>query len=363
MFFNKPKETNKENILYISIDGRSIGLAFYTGKHCHYSERRIHISGETVKPIETLFKDIFYAFKHTNNKIIDEIIIILESPWVKEKNITIKESRQKAFQITEKTINEIINKNKKVEQNKDPELGLVVENVKLNGYKYENPIGKITEEIEIAVTHFHGDPEIISFFEESIKNFWGKTKITFMAGAEYIFNIAKENKVQNDMYMYLGTTDILMRLYSQGIVNKKITIPFGFQHLLERLNNTWSTNSTETKHWLELFISDSLNEDEKKRIEGDIRSTILAMVNLFNNSNKEGSPLSLERPISIYGGDKIWNDVFFYLLKNKYFGSIFPNIENTEIKPLESKIKDIKGDTLIAIYVNSIIKEDAKISS
>ena len=360
MWFSKNKEQNLENILYISIDGRSIGIGFYTGTVCHYSERRIHISGESVKPIETLFKDIFYAFKNANTKPIDEIIVILESPWIKEKSTTIKYAREKPWLITANTVTEVIKKNKDLEKNTSPELGFIVESIKLNGYTYQNPIGKITEEIEISITSFNGDIEIISFFEESIKNFWNKTKITFKSGSEYILKSAKERNIQNDMYIYLGSTDTLMYIYSQGVVNRKVTVPFGFQHILNHLNKTWSTNSNETKHWIELFINENLEPTEQKKVDADIRNSLLDFINLLSNASQEVIRLSLERPITCYSSDVIWKNLFIYMLKNKYFGDVFPNIEHTIIQDLGETINNYQGDFLIALYVNEVMKEYAK---
>ncbi len=362
MWGRNTNNKNKRNILYVSLDGRSIGIAFYTGKECTYSERRIHVTGETDRPIEELFKDIILAFKNKNTSKLDEIIVLLESPWVREISSTIKDKRSKAFEIRANTVSDIIKKDNNSKA-KDPDfgqdLGYSVECVKLNGYTYSDPIGKETEEIEIAITRFLGDKDIIELVNSMVVEFWNKTKITYQSGANFIMQIAKEKKVKNDMYISLGATDTCIRIYSQGIVNKKIIIPFGFQNILEKLDSIWNTESGETKHWIELFITKSLKEDELKRIDGDIRDVISRLVTLLLNAEKNGALLSLERPIKIYGGDKSWSDFFIFLLKNKYFGEVFPHIESTQITELSSELKDIKGDSLIALYSSVISKENA----
>ncbi len=354
-------DKNKRNILYVSLDGRSIGIAFYIGPECYYSERRIHVTGETDRPIEELFKDIILAFKNKNTTKIDEIIILLESPWVREISTTIKEKRSKSFEIKPNTVSEIIKKDS-ITNVKDPDfgqdLGYSVECIKLNGYTYTDPIGKETEEIEISITKFLGDKDIIELVNGMIVEFWNKTKITYLSGANFIMQIAKEKNVKNDMYISLGATDTCIRIYSQGIVNKKIIIPFGFQNVLEKLDNVWKTESAETKHWIELFIAKSLKDDEQSRIDKDVREIISKLVNLMLNAEKNGALLSLDRPIKIYGGDKSWSEFFMFLLKNKYFGEVFPHIENIQVTELSKELPNIKGDALIALYASVILKQN-----
>ncbi len=353
MWFSKPKNPDERNVLYIAIDGRSIGIAFYIGTDCVYGERRIHILGESERPIEVLFKDIIFAFKHTIPNKIDEIIVILESPWVKELQSSIKEKRLRPFQIEDKTIERIIQKDKSMNKQGgfSKELGYSIENVKLNGYTYKDPIGKITEEIEILITRFWGDEDIINLVDKILKDFWNRTKIKYTSGGKYIFKIGKKLNVANDMYISLGSTDTTIRIYSQGVVSQKILIPFGFQNVLQNLGALWKTMSTETKNWIDLFIENNLSSKESKRIENDIVSAVISYYHLMNDA---GNSLALERPITIFGADKTWNKLFIYLLKHKYFGEIFPHIDTTNIIDITSEVTDKEVDALIGSYVDLI---------
>ncbi len=360
MFFKRNKNPDEQNNLYISIDGRSIGISFYTGFICDYSDRRIHIAGESVRPIEALFTDILYGFKHENKKPIDNIYVILENPWVKEVYTTIKDRRLKPFVVTESTISDLINKDIKNNQNDNKNVGLsyAVEHIKLNGYSYDEPVGKISEEIEISLTKFYGDKEIIDTTQKIVNDFWNKTKISYVTGPEYLFKIGKNLCALNDMFIMLGSTDTTIRLYSQCIVTEKIIIPYGYQNLLQKLNQKWSTASTDTANWLNLFLKNSLDEKEKNRIESDLKEAILDYIDLFNKANYQKTSFILERPITVFGADDNWNKLLIYMLKNKYFGEIFPHIENSNIVNITDKIRDLKGDLLIGVYfrMNTLLK-------
>lgn len=350
-FLKKKKDTAAKNTVYVSIDGASIGVALYQSGTCLYSDRRIHIEGETLRPIKELLRDAFYALKHQNAKIVTEVTVILESPWVKEISVSAKEKRQRPFQVTEKLVEELITKDGKTPE--DPNfgvpLGYILENIKLNGYAYSEPVGKITDEIEIIFTKFFGDTDIVKIIDDTIKIFWNRSHIRYLSGAESVFRIGKELGATNDMYISLGSTDTVLRLYSQGMIMEKVTIPFGFQHFLKNLSLAWNTTSKEAIHWVDLFLDKSLSQPEMQRIETDIRAAAKELFEDFDSASKKTATISLERPISILGGDETWNKLMGTMLKEKYFGPIFPHIENTPVYNLCQKIPNANGDKLIAL--------------
>ncbi len=366
MWFKKNRNKDEENVLYVSVDGRSIGVGFYTGNVCHYSERRIQVAGETTRPIEILFKDILYAFKHVNTRTIDRIEVILENPWVKEISYSIKDKRLRPFVVTDKTINELIKKDSS--KNKQDiadavDLGYFLESVKLNGYNYKDYLNKITDEIELHVTRFYGDKATIDIVDSGIKSFWNKTKISFTTGNEFLFKIASQNNLTNEMYVSLGSTHFSMRIYSQGIVNKSSSVAFGFQNIIQKLGEIWQTNSTETKHWLDMLVNGELSDEESTRVSADIKNAIIPMCDLLIESSKSGLSLELERPIVVTGIDRSWNELFVYMYKNKFFGEIFPHAEGSKIVILNTKENKTKSDILIALYVEEITKDYAKKSN
>ncbi len=359
MLFSKRLNSIKSTI-YISIDGASIGVALYNGNTCSYSDRRIHIEGETIKPIEVLLRDSLYALKHQNLKPIESIIVILESPWVKEKSIIIKEKRLKPFQISRKLIDELIKKDlqSKEEISSNIPLSYTIENIKLNGYIYDEPMGKITDEVEIIFTKFFGDKDIINIVDNSIKMFWNKTYIKYVSGAEFIFRIGKDLGATNDLYISLGSTDTILRTYSQGMISEKITLPFGFQNIIKSLSIAWSSNSKEVTHWLDLFLQKSLNPEESKRIEKDILEAAKDLIKAFEDASQKSANISLERPIALISGNETWSKLMSYMLKEKYFGSIFPYIENVPIQNLCQRVPNVVGDQLIALCacIDEVIK-------
>lgn len=360
MWFSKKTKNDEKNILYVSVDGRSIAVGFYTGNVCHYSERRIQIAGETKRPIEILFKDILFAFKHVNTRKIDEIQVILDIPWVKEIPTSVKEKRLKPFVVADKVIQDLIKKETDSKKNtldkNDAFLGFYIENIKLNGYTYKEYTGKITDEIEVFLTRFSGEKEIMDLIESSIKSFWNKTHISFITSSELLFKKSLELNPVNDIFVHLGSTHTNFRIYSESVLSKSININFGFQNIVQKLDEIWKTDSAESKHWISLLINKELNNEEETRISNDIQKCLLEMRQCMEDVIKSGVMLSLERPMHVSGIDNIWANLFSYAFKHKFFGEIFPHTETTIVDILNKEDKDSKGDSLIALYVEQINK-------
>lgn len=352
MFFNFKNKEVEKNILYLSVDASSIGIALYNNKDCVYSDRRIHIQNQEIKPMETLFKDMLYAFKHNQNKKFSEIKVILEYPWVNEVPLCIKETKNKPFTVTEKFIEEIIKKEKipKDGLNLTYDLSESIESVTLNGYLYKDPIGKITKDIQICMTKFFADEKMMHFINQNLKDFWDKTPISYMAGGQLIYQISKKLDVKNDIYITLGTTNTNIKTYSQGEIDERILISFGFQEIVQNLIKKWNKSPMEINQWIDLLVNKNLNPKDQIKIEDDIKESLLLYINNFDKIAQTKLTFAIQRPIFIVGPEYSWNLLFIYALKEKYFAHIFPHIENTKIYNLTDKISNIKGDPLIALY-------------
>lgn len=357
MWFKNKNQINNKNIIYVSIDGASIGVQSQFGTQIIYSERRMHSGNAKDMPMSMLLRDTLYALKHAHNKTIDEIIVILESPWVKELSISIKEKRLKPWEVTETAIATLIKKDQTVPKDSlfSKLLTHTIEQVKLNGYVYENPVGKITDEIKIEITKFFADEQIIALLNEHLENFWNKTPVIFKAGPEYVHNLRKEHTSGNELSIFLGSTETILRIYGTQTLHNKITIPFGLQQMLKNLSTAWSTTQKETLHWIELLIDKTLSIDESKRIEESIRSALIPLVEGLTEASTTLTNFSLQRPIKIFGVYHDWNKIMIYLLREKYFGAVFPHIDTTEVKEFSDSnlAENSKGDSLISIYTKS----------
>ena len=355
MFGRRIKNSIQNNVLYISIDGRSIAVSFYSNNKNIYHDRRIHINGETIKPIEILFEDIIYAFKHEIKNPISKIEVIFESPWVKEASSIIKDTRQKPWEVTKESIDELVSKdNQKNNENNNFVLSsFVVEGVKLNGYVYNDPIGKITEQIEVSTTKFFIDKSILDIIKSLVTKFWDKTEIVFHSGNEYLNTISQKIELKNEMIIKLNSTDTQIMIYSGQIVNERIYIPFGFQNFLKNFDSVLNKSSAESMNWINSFLSKKLSVDEEKNIVDKIRQSITPMLDLYIKVNQTKSIFAIERQIYIIGPERFWNKLFIYLLKEKYFGEIFPHIENVAITEFNDVYSNLEGDNLIDMYIST----------
>jgi hypothetical protein len=334
-----------KNILYLSIDMRSIGIAFYSNDQCLFYDRKFYLNNQTIKPIEFLFKESLFEFKKNNNFILDEICVILEYPWVKESHSHIKETRLQEFVVTKSFLNSLINKD--FANTKNYNHPYIIEKVLLDGSIYKEPLNKTAKEIQIYLTKFIEDSEFTLFIKNTIEDIWNKTKIVFTFGGEFIINHSLNQIKTNDVYITLGSFDTGIKLYQANTIHSSVMIPFGFCNVLEDLGQKWNTDSFSTISWINLFLKEKLNPDETLRIKNDINYAFLPFLNSLNTIEIFNSDIpQAKRPIKIFGLHKVWNDLFLYLL-NTYVDKKHLNIKNTDI------INE-HGDRLVDFY----IKED-----
>mgnify|MGYP000045832190 CR=1 FL=1 len=350
--FKKDKIQNK-NILYLSIDGRSIGMSLYTGNNLIFTDRKIYIKTETHKSIELLFTEFLKSFKNSHSILLDEICVILENPWVTENQAHIKEKRLSPFVVTQNVIDNLVNRNTDGTMNKNS-IPYIFEKIVIDGHIDNSPIGKTVNEIEISLTKFNEDTEFALFIDRKIKELWNKTQITYTAGISYAINIAKKYKAKNDIYITLGSSSTTIRFYAMGIIHNVINIPYGFQNILESLGFNWQTSSFETRNWLNLFLDKKLSAIDYNRINNDIRMAFMPFVNNFSKIIENNETPQALRPIKIFGISRTWNRLFNHLLlEDEYFTKVFPHIKNTAIIDIAENLHNVSGDRLISTYITN----------
>ncbi len=350
--FKKDKIQNK-NILYLSIDGRSIGMSLYNGNNLSFTDRKIYIKTETHKPIELLFTEFLKDFKNTHPILLDEICVILEYPWVNETQVHIKEKRLSPFVITQNVIDNLVNRDSNGVINKNNSIPYIYEKIIIDGHISNDPIGKTVNEIEISLTKFNEDTDFTLFIDKKLKELWNKTNITYTAGQAYIINIAKKYKARNDIYLTLGSNNTTIHFYSMGVIHNVVNIPYGFRNILESLGFNWQTSSFETRNWLNLFLDKKLSTIDHNRINNDIRMAFLPFMNSFDKINDDSVPKAL-RPIKIFGISRTWNRIFTYLLlEDEYFTKVFPHIKNTAIIDIAENLHNVSGDRLVSTYITN----------
>lgn len=333
------------NRLYLSIDARSIGIAFLSNDKCIFYDRKFYLNNEAVKPIEVLFKETLISFKNKHNFLLDEICIILENPWVTESHSHIKEKRSKEFVVTKSFLSSFIDK--EFTFSKKQNNPYIIEKVLLDGHVHTDPLNKQAKEIEIYLTKFTEDYEFVSFIKNTIENIWDKTKITFTFGSSFIIRNGLTKIKTNDIYIVLGSSDTIIKLYSANTLKGNVIIPFGFCNILEKLGQKWDTPYFSTISWLNMFLKNELNTNEMARIKNDIWyvfkpfSENLGKLEIFDPNIPQPA-----RPVRIFGLHKIWNELFLYLLDLE-INKKHINIKNTDI------ISE-SGDRLLDFY----IKED-----
>lgn len=339
------KNKRPKNILYLSIDAQSIGIAFLTGDKIIFNDRKFYLNNEYFKPIEVLFKETLLKFKNKHNFLLDEICVILEYPWVNEQHIHLKEKRLNKFVVTKNFINSFINKEFSRSQN--PNSSFIIEKFLLDGHIYKNPIGVSTNEIQIYLTKFIEDADFALFIKNSIQNIWNKTKITFTFGGSFIMNYSLESQKTNDIYIVLGSADTSIKFYGANTLNTSVVVPFGFCNILEDLGNKWETSYYSTISWINLFLDNELNSNETQRIKNDIHNAFKPfLLNLEKIEIFDPSIPRADRPVKIFGIHNVWSKLFLYLL-DEYINKKHLNIKNTDII-------NGYGDRLIDFY----IKED-----
>ena len=207
-----------------------------------------------------------------SKKRIKKVYCSLASPWFVSQTKTVKIKKEEPFVITSKFISDFLNREEGDFENSNlskygsgrKQESEVIErkliDMKLNGYKVGNPLGKKAKEAELTLFLSMSQTSILDEIEDVITKYFYTEDLTF-----HSFTLVSFSAIRD---MYDRVTDFLLldiagevtdiSLVKQGNVLKTMSFPVGKNTLLRFLAEELRTSSEEALSSLRLFYTESL---------------------------------------------------------------------------------------------------------
>lgn len=228
--------------------------------------------GEVVQ--NTLKKGLEHKFWSTNKKRIDSVMISFSSPWFLSKTKHIHLTNEKEFVITQKFLNEIVNKEileikKELSGETSGDTYDVVESSivhgKINGYTVSNLIGKETKNFDASLYI----SVISNEFKQKIFNTVSKVthvplkKIYLNTFPLVLFGVIRDLFTKEENFMLMDVTSEVtdITLVNGDIIEKTVSFPSGKNLILRQIAKNLNITPEIAESTLKLFINKKISDD------------------------------------------------------------------------------------------------------
>ena len=203
---------------------------------------------------------------------------ILSSPWYESKTKILKIRKDKQIIITDKTLDELIQKqsldfssiiNKSDKINEHIEV-IDVKNmqIKLNGYETSNPYGKSAKNIDIALFVGLSSKKVIQSIEDRISRVFYIKDVAFSTFSLASFSAIRDIFLDKKNFLMLDVTGEVtdVSLVEDGVLVESTSFPIGKNFLIRRISNELNTTSVEAVSFIEMINSNKGNKEMNMRV-------------------------------------------------------------------------------------------------
>lgn len=285
-------------------------------KICHASRHALEnlgsVSQERLEPImltslrrasEHLVKDGFFELEERkiSHKKLSKIYVFLGSPWHISQIGSSIEKNDKPFFITEKLLQEIVDKNFKQEHPDLINIEKSVTEVKANGYRLKDPINKKVKEVEVSFFAGSAQKKIISKIEETILLSFPHTEIIFYTIPSSLYFVAKKILDKKDFILFIPeheVSDII--LIRDGKIEGTATIPYGKHRVVGAIASEMNIDIPHSFSIFRLWQEKKLEKEASDKIDSIIEKAQVECNTLISDGLwKLGSTVILPRNIVV----------------------------------------------------------------
>ncbi|HSE34665.1 MAG TPA: hypothetical protein VLB83_00950 [Candidatus Paceibacterota bacterium] len=266
---------------FVSVDStKTPEIIFSTRQDIPFQEK-LNFSRFLESMITTLEEMFVSLQKAGGNVVVDQAFCVLASPWYASQTRIIKYSRPTPFQVTEKGMSKLVQReielfrsSKLFTRSKvgdtSPEI-MEAKNIqmKLNGYEVRYPFGKKVTELEIALYISMIPSNIYTSINESIRKFWHVEKVHFSSFAFTAFDTIRDIFIDEESFLFIDVagevTDI--SLAKENVLLESISFPAGRNMLIRALVDELKTNPANAASELTLYLEGKATREHSERIE------------------------------------------------------------------------------------------------
>jgi len=227
---------------------------------------------------DLLMKGLFLA--QGDGKKISRALCSLSSPWFVSETKTVKINQEKPFEITNSFLKDELDKeillleksdlakynSQKIQDSEIIEK--IVVDIKLNGYKIENPIGKKAKSVELSFFISMSQESILDGIEELISKNFHLKEILFHSFTLVSFTAIRDMYDRVSSFLMIDitgeVTDVTL-VKKQNLI-KTVSFPFGTHSMLRDISDGLKIDSGEALSAFKLFSANSLNKTKTKEI-------------------------------------------------------------------------------------------------
>lgn len=369
-FFEKKEKTS----LVIDVGNGSLACAILSvnSSKIIFSERisflipddvnMLRIESEVSVSIEKCLNKI------KNNKlfkkiIIEDVLVSVSSPWFVTNTKKINISENRAFVITERFIEDLLQKESekfRLEEEKknieDQKISVIDKEImffKLNGYNIKNIIGKKIKSLESQI-YFSGIREKLekSIFKVLNKNiFVNNNKIVIKSFPFIMFSVLKNITLPGDNFIIMDitgeTTDI--SLVYGGVIIKNVNFSSGRNFILRQISKKMDVSLEIAESMLHMYTDKKSDEKSYQNISDILSSVREEWFIYFNEAISEISKgFMLPSKIFVTSDDDVYP---FYEDCIKIFS------DNPYLSKKDLVLVHINKDILKKIYIDKSVKK------
>jgi hypothetical protein len=268
-----------------------------------------YITKMMLRTIEELSLGVVKEMRGVTQEPIQSIHYILSSPWVVSNSKTIQIEYPNDTTITAKTVNEVIEADRKdlIAKNA-PDMVFVEQkifDVELNGYSIAHYEGKTAKHLKISFAFTLSSEHIIKKIQSAIaKNIHVKHEY-FHSAILLQYLSSRSMMGEGEEYIVLHVhgelTDVVV--VKKGFSSYLASFPFGTSTLIRKVCNSLKTSYETTSSMLTMYMEKKLNDEEQKKIETVLMQVLKGWhAECTQTFNGIGEHVALPRHIHLYSG-------------------------------------------------------------
>lgn len=214
-----------------------------------------------------------------NRKIgkLDEVICVITTPWSHSETKRISSCKHSNFKVTEKLINELINKEiYSISKNlKEKYLGekdiieKLVTEISLDDKPMADPIGKSCQFLDLSLSYSFANKSFIDKSKEALMSVFHSTPISFSSFSILTYLMIRDTRPGNESHLILDvageSTDI--SVINKGIFGEKFSFPFGKKTLLRELASELKIEKRDAYELFKLYYQNNLSLGHREKLK------------------------------------------------------------------------------------------------
>lgn len=292
--------------------------------------RKINTDGDyltkmMLRTVEDLSLGMAKEMKGITKESLDSIHYILSSPWVLSQSKTINVEYERETEVTDKTVREIIDADRKDLISKNAADMVFVEqkifDVQLNGYSIAHYQGKKAKNLKISFAFTLSSEHIIKKIQGAVAQHLRVKKEHFHSAILLQYLSSRALTAEGEEYVVLHVhgelTDVVA--VKKGFSSYLASFQFGTSTLTRKVCHSLDGKYETTCSLLSMYMDKKLNDEEVKKVETVLMQVLKGwQAECSKTFDGIGEHVALPRRVHLYS-DKMYAPLFKIILEQANF--------------------------------------------